>query len=48
MLKSVFAKLLFSKIKYGSVFVYDWFDDKKKKNKNLEDNDNQVNNVIGK
>ena len=46
MLKSVFAKLLFSKIKFGSVFVYDWFDDKKKKNKNLEENENQDNNNI--
>ena len=30
MLKSVFAKLLFSKIKYGSVFVYDWMIKRKK------------------
>ncbi len=42
MLKSVFAKLLFSKIKMGSIFVYDWFDDKKKKNKSEDDNQENI------
>ena len=42
MLKSVFAKLLFSKIKIGSAFVYDWFDDKKKKNKTEDENQENI------